>query len=47
MGNDYNGGKELRGGSWGDGNPEDLRASLRVRNGPSNGPHVIGFRCGV
>ena len=35
----------LRGGSWGNGDPRDLRCSFRVRYGPVISYSVVGFRC--
>jgi formylglycine-generating enzyme required for sulfatase activity len=47
MANDYNGGKELRGGSWPHANPVYVRASYRSGYAPSDWDAYIGFRCGV
>ena len=36
----------LRGGSWNNDNPDNLRASYRNRNDPTNRNNNIGLRCG-
>ncbi len=42
---DYNGGKELRGGSWGGGYPSYFRVSDRLYDDPSLRYASLGFRC--
>lgn len=36
----------LRGGSWNNDNPDNLEASNRNRNDPTNRNNNNGFRCG-
>jgi len=36
----------VRGGSWNNDNPKNLRASNRNRNNPTNRNNNNGFRCG-
>jgi hypothetical protein len=38
-------GRVVRGGSWNNNNPENLRASARDRNEPDNRNNNNGFRC--
>jgi hypothetical protein len=45
MANDYDGGKEVRGGSWFNWNVPFLRASYRFRFPVVPGPTSYGFRC--
>ena len=47
LSNDSGSGKELRGGSWGDGDPDLLRAADRNGDAPTNRNNLIGLRCGL
>ena len=35
----------VRGGSWNNNNPTNVRAAFRNNNGPTNRNNNVGFRC--